>query len=133
LILFSLGFTLQGQTLTGKWKTIDDETGEAKSIVEIYEHQGQFYGKIVTLLSKDDQGKRCEKCTGKEHNQPIEGLIILKGLKKEGDLFKGGQILDPKSGKTYKCEISFSNSNELKVRGYIGISLIGRSQIWKRI
>lgn len=132
-MLFSLGFTLQAQSLTGKWKTIDDETGEAKSIVEIYEYQGQFYGKIVSLLSKDDQGKRCEKCTGKDHNQPIEGLVILKGLKKDGGIFKGGQILDPKSGKTYKCEISFSNSNELKVRGYIGISLIGRSQIWKRV
>lgn len=132
-MLFSFGFTLQAQSLTGKWKTIDDETGEAKSIVEIYEYQGQFYGKIVSLLSKDDQGKRCEKCTGKDHNQPIEGLVILKDLKKDGDIFKGGQILDPKSGKTYKCEISFSNSNELKVRGYIGISLIGRSQIWKRV
>jgi uncharacterized protein (DUF2147 family) len=132
LFLF-FGLTLQAQTLTGKWKTIDDETGEAKSIVEIYEYQGLYYGKIINLLSKDDQGKRCEKCTGKDHNQPIEGLVILKGLKKNGDIFKGGQILDPKSGKTYKCEISFSNSNELKVRGYIGISLIGRSQVWKRV
>lgn len=133
ILFLILSASLHAQTLIGKWKTIDDETGEAKSIVEIYEYQGQYYGKIVNLLSKDDQGKRCEKCTGKDHNQPIEGLVILKGLKKEGDSFKGGQILDPKSGKTYKCEISFSNTNELKVRGYIGISLIGRSQIWKRV
>jgi uncharacterized protein (DUF2147 family) len=121
------------QTLLGKWKTIDDETGQAKSIIEIYEQNGLYFGKIITLLQKDDQGKVCEKCSGSDKNKPIEGLIVLKNLKKEGKSFEGGHIMDPKSGKTYKCEISFVHENEIKVRGYIGISLIGRNQVWKRV
>lgn len=121
------------QTLIGKWKTIDDETGQAKSIIEIYEQNGLYFGKITSLLQKDDQGKVCEKCSGADKNKPIEGLIILKNLKKEGKSFEGGHILDPKSGKIYKCEISFVHENEIKVRGYIGISLIGRNQVWKRV
>lgn len=132
LVTLLLSFSIQAQRLSGKWKTIDDETGEFKSVIEIYENQGSFYGKIVSLLLKEDQGKRCEKCKGKDFNQPIEGLVILKGLKRSGKSFGEGQILDPKTGKNYKCEINFINENELKVRGYLGISLIGRSQIWKR-
>jgi len=125
--------TLCSQNLVGKWKTIDDETGQAKSIIEIYEQKGLYFGKIISLLQKEDQGKVCEKCNGTDKNKPIEGLIVLKNLKKEGKSFGGGQILDPKNGKTYKCEISFINEQEIKVRGHIGISLIGRNQVWRRV
>lgn len=125
-----LGFS---QKLEGKWETIDDETGKAKSVIEIYSNNGKYYGKVVKLLLKEDQGKICTNCSGNKKNQPVVGLEILEGLSKDGDKYTGGKILDPKNGKTYKCQIEFNNDNEIKVRGFIGISLIGRSQIWKRV
>ncbi len=128
--LFSL--MINAQKLEGKWQTIDDETGEAKSIIEIYKKNNAFYGKVVQLLQKEDQNRTCIHCTGNKKDKPIVGLEILEGLSKSGNAFSGGKILDPKNGKTYKCNIEFVNNNEIKVRGYIGISLIGRSQTWKR-
>lgn len=120
--------------LTGQWKTIDEESGKEKAIVEIYQFEGKFYGKITKLLIPEDQGKVFEKGQGEDKNKPILGLIILKGLSPDGDEYSGGTITDPNNGKTYKCIIEVQDDGaKLKIRGYIGLSLAGRTQYWYRV
>ncbi len=130
-VLCSLG--LYAQKVTGKWKTIDDETGEARSIVEIYERDGRVFGKIVEILNDDKKDAKCEECPGADKDKPIQGLEIIKGLVKEDDEWTDGKILDPVHGKLYKCYIALENPDKLKVRGYIGFSLLGRTQYWTRV
>ncbi len=124
---------LFAQDVTGKWKSIDDETGEAKSIIEIYKKDGKVYGKIVEILNKDRQDAKCTECDGVNKDKPILGMVIMNGLEKDGDEYDGGTILDPQSGKVYKCLIELEEANKLKVRGYIGFSLLGRTQYWTRV
>ena len=121
------------QTVLGKWKTIDDETGKEKAIVEIYEADGKIYGRITEILEVEHRYKKCTLCKGADKDKPIFGLIFIKGLKKDGEEYNGGKILDPKNGKLYKCYITLENKDKLKVRGYIGISLFGRTQYWYRV
>lgn len=121
------------QDVLGNWKTIDDETGEAKSIVEIYKKDGEIYGKVVDILDPSKKDATCRDCPDDAKGKPIMGLVILKGLKKDGKEYSGGTILDPNNGKVYKCLIALENADKLKVRGYIGFSLLGRSQYWQRV
>ncbi len=118
--------------IEGVWITQDDETGKKKSEVLLYRNEGKLYGKILDLLLEEDKGKLCVNCKGKNKNLPIEGMIIVEGLELNGKSWEEGTILDPKSGKTYNCYITFENNNILKVRGYIGFSLFGRTQKWIR-
>lgn len=133
LFIFAGIVSMQAQSVIGKWKTIDDETGAAKSIVEIYQNNGKVYGKVVQILEKGKEDKVCEECKGDKKNKPIKGMVIIDGLSKNDDEWDGGKILDPKSGKEYKCVISLENENKLKVRGYVGFSLLGRTQYWTRV
>jgi len=126
-------FNVQSQSVLGKWKTIDDETGQAKSIVEVYERSGKVYGKIVEILNPEKRNAVCSKCTGADKNAPILGLIIIKGLIKDGDEYNGGKILDPLKGEEYKCLIELDGKDKLKVRGFIGVSIFGRTQYWFRV
>jgi uncharacterized protein (DUF2147 family) len=127
-LLFS---TLSFAQIEGKWKTIDDETGKPKSIVEIWKKSdGKYYGKVIQLLQKPET-ETCVKCTDDRKDKPILGIEVIRGLKKDGDEFNGGTITDPKNGKTYKCTIK-KDGNNLNVRGYIGFSFIGRSQTWQK-
>ncbi|MEM7185524.1 MAG: DUF2147 domain-containing protein [Bacteroidota bacterium] len=123
---------IQAQDVFGTWKTIDDSTGEARSIVEIYEEDGKVYGKIIELINPKEPNPLCDKCSGEDKDQPVIGLTFIKGLKKDGDEYNGGKILDPENGKLYKCYITLEDENKLKVRGYIGFSLLGRTQYWYR-
>jgi uncharacterized protein (DUF2147 family) len=124
--------SLFAQSPVGLWKTIDDETGQAKSHVKIYEVNGVLYGQIEKLLNPADQGKKCEKCPGDAKNKPLEGLMIIWGMKKDGDEWTGGSIMDPKNGKIYSCKMKVEG-NKLIVRGFLGVSLLGRSQTWHRL
>lgn len=128
-----LNVNVYSQSILGTWKTLDDETGKEKSIVEIYEQDGKIYGKIIELLEKENKGKKCINCSGTDKDKPIQGMVIIRGLSKDGEEFNGGKILDPKSGKIYKCSLSLESKDKLTVRGYIGISLLGRTQKWIRI
>jgi uncharacterized protein (DUF2147 family) len=119
--------------ITGKWKTIDDETGKPISVVEIFENKGKIYGKVVEIIDPKSKGKSCTNCSGEDKNKPVLGLTVIKGLTKDGDEYNGGKILDPKHGKLYKCYINLEEKDKLKVRGYIGISLFGRTQYWHRV
>jgi len=132
LFSFMAILSMQAQSVVGKWKTIDDETGKAKSIVEITEKNGIYYGKVIEILSEKKDAK-CEKCAGERKGKPIKGLTIITGMKKEGKEYSGGKILDPVSGKEYKCIIKLNGDNKLDVRGYVGVSALGRTQTWIRM
>lgn len=121
------------QSIFGKWKTIDDVTGKEKAIVEIFEIKGKVYAKIIDILNPEKKHHKCEKCENEDKNKPILGLTIIKGLKKNDDIYDGGTILDPNTGKIYRCKVSLNEKDKLVVRGFIGISLLGRSQTWIRV
>ncbi|MEC4113992.1 DUF2147 domain-containing protein [Myroides pelagicus] len=122
--------TIQAQEIVGKWKTIDDNTGKEKSIVEIYEKGGKYYGKVIKLLNPSKPNPTCDNCEGDEKGKPIEGLVIIKGLEKKEGEYTGGKITDPESGKQYKCAAKLNGKDKLDVRGYVGFSLLGRTQTW---
>ena len=134
IILFTyiLVNSYQTNQIEGVWITQDDETGKKKSEVLLYKNEGKLYGKILNLLLEEDKGKLCVNCKGENKNLAIEGMVIVEGLELNGKIWEEGTILDPKSGKTYSCYITFENDNTLKVRGYIGFSLLGRTQKWIR-
>jgi uncharacterized protein (DUF2147 family) len=117
----------------GKWKTIDDKTGQPKSIVEIFERNGRVYGRIVKLFREqgEDLDPICDKCSPNDprHKQKIIGMEILRDMTRDGESFANGQILDPEVGKVYRCKIWVEGS-DLKVRGYLGP--FWRTQTWKK-
>ncbi|MCT4119585.1 DUF2147 domain-containing protein [Elizabethkingia anophelis] len=119
--------------IEGKWKTIDDETGKPKSIVEIFKKSdGKYYGKVIQLLIKPED-PNCSGCKDDRKDKPILGMEVIRGLSKDGSEFTKGTITDPKNGKTYKCTIKKEGEDKLNVRGYIGFSALGRSQTWYKV
>lgn len=130
-LLISIGTLLHSQSILGTWITVSDDDGKEKSHVQIYEQNGLVYGKIIKGLD-DTMSPLCEACKGDLHNAPMIGLEIIKNMKHSGDKWTDGKILDPLNGKEYKCTLSLESADVLKVRGYIGFSLIGRTQKWKR-
>ena len=118
----------------GKWKTFDDKTGRAKSIVQITEENGELTGNVLEVLeSPAGPHPLCQPCEGERKDQPVEGMTILWGAKKNGASWEDGEILDPANGKIYHVTLKLLDSGQkLEVHGYIGISWIGRSQIWQR-
>jgi uncharacterized protein (DUF2147 family) len=137
LCLITFGFTSSNpnQTILGKWKTIDDETKKPSSIIQLYEVNGKVHGKIVELLQEGrDENSLCKECSGKRKNQKIKGMEILWNLENESDTeWEDGEILDPNNGKTYSCQVELESNDKLKVRGYIGFSMMGRTQYWYRV
>jgi len=118
----------------GTWTTIDDTTGQPKSIVQISEQDGELTGKVVEVL-QSDQGPNplCTACKGDLKDQPVTGMRIIWGMKQDGDAWKGGRILDPKSGKVYGCNMHLTDDGrKLEVRGFMGMALLGRTQVWQR-
>ncbi|MDD3722318.1 MAG: DUF2147 domain-containing protein [Lutibacter sp.] len=133
IIILLFSFAVSAQSIVGKWKTIDDETGKEKSIVEIYQVDGKIYAKIDQLLTKGEENKVCDNCKGDNKNKPIKGMVIIDGLTKDGAEWNGAKILDPKTGKEYKCYLALENPEKLKVRGYLGFALLGRTQYWHKV
>ncbi len=124
-----------GATPAGLWRTIDDNTGKPRSLVRIHEYNGEYSAVIEKgLLATDTPDAVCDKCKDERKGQRIVGMTIVKGIKFTDGHYEGGEILDPENGKTYRCLMKLdSTGNQLEVRGYIGISLIGRSQNWTRV
>jgi uncharacterized protein (DUF2147 family) len=133
LFCFFATTLIHSQSVIGKWKTIDDETGDAKSIVEVYSKSGKIYAKVIEILDLEHKNSVCIKCSGEDKNKSILGLIVIQGLTKDGSEYNSGEILDPKNGKLYKCALSLESKDKLKIRGYIGFSLLGRTQYWYRV
>ncbi|GJM31516.1 MAG: hypothetical protein DHS20C18_05170 [Saprospiraceae bacterium] len=131
--MFSLSMTFAQASPVGIWKTVDDKTGETRSQVEIYEQNGQFFGKIIKLLQKPADTV-CEECKGDKKNQPVVGMVIIEGVKPHKDYWKNGTILDPESGNEYACSFWFedNNTDALKLRGKHWTGLY-RTQTWFRV
>lgn len=122
-------------TPVGVWQTIDDNTHQPKALVQISQNDdGTLSGKVIKGLNPNDKpGKLCTACTDERKDKPILGMTIIKSMKQDGDKWDGGNILDPENGKVYKCNMHLADGGQkLVVRGYVGFSLIGRSQTWIR-
>ena len=129
--LFVFIITINGQ-VTGLWKTIGDKDGKEKSIVEIYEKDGKLFGKVIKVLP-GSKYTVCENCSGELKNKPITGLVILWDLIKTADGGEDGYVMDPGNCKTYSAFIKLEEPDKLKLRGYIGVPAIGRTQYWYRV
>ena len=135
--LLTLAFLALSSTsfsqIVGKWKTIDDETGKAKSIIQIWKaNDGLYYGKIIQLFDETKKDNVCDECDEDDprYKKPIVGMVIIRKMEKVKDNeWDDGDILDPANGKVYDCKMWREGKN-LQVRGYLGWSLIGRSQTW---
>jgi uncharacterized protein (DUF2147 family) len=119
----------------GQWHTLDEKTGELKSMVIIFEQQGVVKGRVEKVLRKDaDPAAKCDKCSDDRKNQPVVGLEIIRGAKKASgkNVWEDGEILDPENGKTYSLRLTpIENGAKLEVRGSFGP--IGRTQTWVRV
>lgn len=130
-------FAMEKISPIGYWKTIDDATGQPKGIVQIWAASDHtIHGKIMKVFAVKGQDQKtvCQACEGEKHNQPIVGLTIMENLqpnKEKPNEWQNGTILDPKNGRTYKCNIRLAdNGQKLQVRGYMGLPLFGRTQTW---
>ncbi len=141
-LLFSAFFYLQfvcavsSQSITGNWKTIDDVSGKAKSIITITESAGVYSATVADILDPEvtDPNPVCIECPGDKRNAPIRGLEIMWDIKPTGKSKWGkGKIMDPENGKVYGCKLSLESADKLKVRGYIGFAALGRNQYWYRV
>ncbi|MBW3550336.1 MAG: DUF2147 domain-containing protein [Proteobacteria bacterium] len=133
LLGFSTG--VLAQSPVGTWTTIDDETGRPKSVLEIYRAgDGSLAGRVNEVL-QSEQGPDpvCDQCPGERRDKPVEGMVILWGITRDGEVWDGGKILDPASGKVYSVRLKpIEDGSKLEVRGFIGFSLLGRTQTWVR-
>lgn len=133
--LFATGAWAQQASPVGLWKNIDDHTGKPKALIRITESNGEIRGKIEKLFREpgEEAQPKCDKCEDARKDQPVLGMTILSGMKQDGSEYNGGQILDPDNGKVYRSKLTLvEGGKKLKVRGYIGIPMLGRSQIWVR-
>lgn len=117
----------------GRWKTVDDKTRQVKSIVEIRDVNGELQGRIVQLFNPPVPHPLCIQCPGAFKNHPVLGMRILWGLRQENNQWTGGRVLDPENGNIYRCTLSLEKGGKvLEVRGYIGVSIFGRTERWLR-
>lgn len=135
-LVFGAAAWAQESSPVGLWKTIDDQSGKPRSLVRITESNGELRGKIEKLYREpgEEQNPKCEACEGNLKDQPIVGMTILVGLKKDGNEYNGGKILDPANGKVYNSKVTLADGGKkLNLRGYIGVPMIGRTQTWVRM
>ena len=133
LLLVAMRANAQISAILGDWKTVDDKTGEQRSIVTIYKgSDGLYYGKISKLLMYTELDLKCDQCKDEDHNKPIEGLVIIRGMKAENGELVGGKVLDPESGKFYYGKI-YLKDGKLILRGSLDKrGFLGRNQTWVR-
>ena len=133
MALFLSHSVFANMTPVGLWKTIDEETNQAKSLVRITEQDGVLYGKVEKILNPAKQDAVCNECEGNKKDQPILGMTVVEGVSDAGDgSWQDGEILDPNNGKTYTVRLTPQNKGEtLEVRGYI--AFFYRNQYWQRV
>ena len=121
------------QSVFGKWRTVDDETGETRAVVEIFQQEGKVFGKVIEILNEERQDARCTKCDGKLKDQPVLGLPIIDGFSMDNEgYYRGKRLTDPVKGLTVRGKLWLDpeNPNKLKVRGYV--AFFYRTQTWLR-
>jgi uncharacterized protein (DUF2147 family) len=134
IVLLASAFLLQAETPVGLWKTVDDRTGKPRGIVRIYEESGKYFGKVEGSLDPAEANEICNKCTDDRKNKPVTGMVIMRSVKKAGEEYSGGDILDPDTGVVYRCKFRvLEHGAKLEVRAYFGVSALGRTQIWTRM
>jgi uncharacterized protein (DUF2147 family) len=131
-LLIAFSIAINSQTIFGKWHSKNDETGKIDSVIEVYKKDGKAFGKIIEVKNPERQNAVCDLCEGEDKGKKILGLNILTDLEKDGNEWSEGTILDPNNGKIYTCYIELINPNKLKIRAYIGVSLLGRTVYWER-
>jgi uncharacterized protein (DUF2147 family) len=133
IALASAGAWAQEASPVGLWKSIDDQTNKPKALIRITENNGEFRGKIEKLFrdASEDQNPKCDKCSDARKDQPLIGMTILSGMKKDGTDYSGGQILDPANGKVYKSKMSLAEEGK-KLNVYIGTGILYHTQTWVR-
>lgn len=133
LLLVAMSTSAQVNKILGDWKTVDDKTGEKRSVVTIYKgSDGLYYGKISKMLMYTDMDLKCDQCKGEDYNKPIVGLVIIRGMKAENGELVGGKVLDPESGKFYYGKI-YLKDGKLVLRGSLDKrGFLGRNQTWIR-
>jgi len=131
LLLVAMSAGAQVNKILGDWKTVDDKTGEKRSVVTIYKgSDGLYYGKISKMLMYTDLDLKCDQCKGEDYNKPIVGLVIIRGMKAENGELVGGKVLDPESGKFYYGKI-YMKDGKLVLRGSLDKrGFLGRNQTW---
>ena len=131
ILCLLLNLPLQAQTVLGKWENRNEE-GKVNSIIEVYKKDDKVFGKVNRIMKEEDRDRVCTKCTGDLKNEPIEGMELMQDLKKEGAKYVGGTIVDPKSGKKYRCKIWLDEDDPdiLKIRGYL--SFFYKTKEWRR-
>lgn len=120
----------------GKWRTIDDSSGKPKGMVQLEMVGSDLEGRVLASYSPAgaDMDPICTKCEGERKNKKVIGMTFLWGMSKDGEYWRGGEILDPDTGDIYDAKLRVvDGGRKLEVRGFLGISLLGRSQIWERI
>jgi len=135
LLLGALLTAQASDSPVGLWRTIDDKTGKEKSLVRVVEVNGEFKASIEKLFREphEEQNPNCDKCPGDRKNKPVLGMTIMTGLKKTGSEYEGGEILDPANGKIYRCKMwTAEGGKKLNVRGFVGVAVLGRTQVWLR-
>lgn len=132
LLILLVTFSISSQNIFGKWESLDPETRTVDSVIEVYEKDGKAYAKIIEIKDETKRAALCTYCKDEKKNKPVLGMDILTGLEKDDDEWSGGAILDPRNGKIYQCYIKLVNANKLKLRGYIGISLFGKTEYMER-
>ena len=133
-LMGAAGLALAQATPVGVWKTIDDDGKTEKSLVRIVEAGGVLSGKVDKIFDAAKQNDVCDKCSDERKDKPVLGMTILRNVKPDGEgVWEGGDILDPNNGKLYKVKLKpVDGGKKLEVRGFIGISLLGRTQTWVR-
>ena len=117
----------------GIWKTTDDKTGKPKGLVRIYQENGAYFGRVEVSLDPARAKEVCDLCKDERRNQPVVGMVVMRNMRRNGDEYTGGDILDPDIGTVYRCKFRVEDQGrKLLVRGFIGFSLFGRSQTWVR-
>jgi uncharacterized protein (DUF2147 family) len=132
IVTLLFAFTLNAQSIFGKWNSTKDETGEIDSIIEIYKKNNKAFAKVVKIMDPSRQNSVCTACEGENKNKRILGLDILTGLEKNDDEWSGGEILDPRNGSVYNCYIKLVKKDKLKIRGFIGVAIFGKTKYWER-
>lgn len=131
IVLVLLSGSVCAQDIVGKWKTIDDDTGKERSIVEIYQKGDKYFGKIVKLFREpgEDQNPVCTECEDERNGQPVLGMEIITNMVYDpsDQVYEDGEILDPENGNIYDCKL-WIDEGKLKVRGYI--YFVYRTQTW---
>jgi uncharacterized protein (DUF2147 family) len=125
---------VDGGSPVGLWRTIDDATGRPRALVRLFEKDGRIFGRIEKGLALEaETDPMCSRCTDERRGLPKIGLVIIRNMQRDGDVWSGGDILDPDNGKVYRCRLRVVDDNRsLEVRGFIGFSLLGRTQMWER-